>query len=135
MRTAQAAMRHSDPKLTANVYTDPRLLDVRGALDALPVLSLDGPHGNQQRAASAASPLAPDLAPTSGISCRRPAFSGRTEACVEHSAFEARTRVSGNNDRACDDVSWRGSKNKMVGDTGLEPVTPCMSSKYSNQLS
>ena len=21
----------------------------------------------------------------------------------------------------------------MVGDTGLEPVTPCMSSKYSNQ--
>ncbi len=42
LRTAQAAMRHSDPSLTANVYTDPRLLDVAGALDALPDLPLDG---------------------------------------------------------------------------------------------
>ena len=41
LRTAQAAMRHSDPSLTANVYTDPKLLDVSGALDALPSLPLD----------------------------------------------------------------------------------------------
>ncbi len=27
------------------------------------------------------------------------------------------------------------STNRMVGDTGLEPVTSCMSSKCSNQLS
>src|SRR4029450_12170151 len=40
LRTAQAAMRHSDPSLTANVYTDPKLLDVHGALDALPRLPL-----------------------------------------------------------------------------------------------
>jgi integrase len=33
-RTAQAAMRHSDIKLTMSVYTYPNLLDVRGALDA-----------------------------------------------------------------------------------------------------
>ncbi len=39
-RTAQAAMRHSDPSLTANVYTDPKLLDVTGALDKLPFLPL-----------------------------------------------------------------------------------------------
>ncbi len=38
LRTAQAAMRHSDPSLTANVYTDPKLLDVAGALEALPSL-------------------------------------------------------------------------------------------------
>jgi integrase len=43
LRTAQAAMRHSDPSLTANVYTDPKLLDVCGALDALPSLSLNTP--------------------------------------------------------------------------------------------
>ena len=42
LRTAQAAMRHSDPSLTANVYTDPQLLDVAGALDVLPRLPLDG---------------------------------------------------------------------------------------------
>ena len=41
LRTAQAAMRHADPSLTANVYTDPKLLDVHGALDALPKLPLD----------------------------------------------------------------------------------------------
>lgn len=37
-RTAQAAMRHSTIQLTMNLYTDPRLLDVASALDALPSL-------------------------------------------------------------------------------------------------
>ncbi len=39
-RTAQAAMRHSTIDLTMNVYTDPKLLDVAGAMDALPALPL-----------------------------------------------------------------------------------------------
>ena len=42
-RTAQAAMRHSSIDLTMNVYTDPKLLDVAGALDALPELPLAAP--------------------------------------------------------------------------------------------
>lgn len=46
LRTAQAAMRHSDPSLTANVYTDPKLLDVAGALEALPLLRANG-HDRQ----------------------------------------------------------------------------------------
>jgi integrase len=37
-RTAQAAMRHSSLELTMNVYTDPTLLDVAGAVEALPEL-------------------------------------------------------------------------------------------------
>jgi integrase len=49
LRTAQAAMRHSDPSLTANVYTDPRLLDVSGALDVLPTLSIDPSDSAEQR--------------------------------------------------------------------------------------
>ena len=36
-RTAQAAMRHSSIDLTMNVYTDPKLLDVAGALPELPL--------------------------------------------------------------------------------------------------
>ena len=40
-RTAQAAMRHSTLDLTMNVYTDPRLLDVQGAVEALPSLPLN----------------------------------------------------------------------------------------------
>ena len=39
-RTAQAAMHHSSLNLTVNVYIDPELLDVAGAMEALPVLSL-----------------------------------------------------------------------------------------------
>ena len=47
-RTAQAAMRHSSLDLTMNVYTDPQLLDVAGALDRLPELSLDQPGSGAQ---------------------------------------------------------------------------------------
>ena len=36
-----AAMRHSTIDLTMNVYTDPKLLDVCGALDSLPLLNLN----------------------------------------------------------------------------------------------
>ncbi len=39
LRTVQAAMRHSDPKLTTNIYGDATLLDLEGAIDSLPVLS------------------------------------------------------------------------------------------------
>ncbi|MCE9590023.1 MAG: tyrosine-type recombinase/integrase [Planctomycetes bacterium] len=35
-RTAMAAMRHSTIDLTMSVYTDPALLDVAGAVEALP---------------------------------------------------------------------------------------------------
>ncbi len=40
-RTAQAAMRHSRIDLTMNVYTDPLLLDLSGAVERLPDLPLD----------------------------------------------------------------------------------------------
>jgi len=51
LRTTQAAMRHSDPSLTANIYTDPKLLDVSGALDSLPVLPImDHPSPSQTMA-------------------------------------------------------------------------------------
>jgi len=48
-RTAQAAMRHSSIDLTMNVYTDPRVLDIHGALDSLPKLQLDKPLHHSQR--------------------------------------------------------------------------------------
>jgi integrase len=40
-RVAQAAMRHSTIDLTMSVYTDPKLLDVAKALDALPDLRIE----------------------------------------------------------------------------------------------
>ncbi len=49
-RTAQAAMRHSSLDLTMNVYADPTLLDVAGAMEALPELGYRGPGRSAQTA-------------------------------------------------------------------------------------
>ena len=43
-------MRHSKIDLTMNVYTDPRLLDVRAALDVLPSLPLGGSDNQREKA-------------------------------------------------------------------------------------
>ncbi len=51
-RTAQAALRHSTIELTMQTYTDPRLLDVAGALDVLPALPLDGRPGAERMRAT-----------------------------------------------------------------------------------
>lgn len=68
LRTAQLAMRHSTPTLTANIYTDTALLDVAGALDKLPALK--GPKLETAKAVAQAdegvSDHAPDHAPTPG---------------------------------------------------------------------
>jgi len=40
LQIVQKAMRHSDPKLTMNVYTHLELVDVAGALGVLPDLDL-----------------------------------------------------------------------------------------------
>ena len=74
-RTAQAALRHSDINLTMNTYTDPKLLDVAGAMESLPTLPLGAEAAMFDLARnvlsatgtddSTASPLAPTLAPTS----------------------------------------------------------------------
>ena len=49
-RTAQAAMRHSSIDLTMNTYTDPKILDVQGAVESLPSLPLDGRRPDAARA-------------------------------------------------------------------------------------
>jgi hypothetical protein len=62
-------MRHSKVDLTMNVYTDPALLDVRGALDALPALPLDRDQAEGQvlqatgTEGTAARTVAPTVAP------------------------------------------------------------------------
>ena len=77
-RTAQAAMRHSSIDLTMNVYTDPKLLDVAGALESLPALPLTGGPQTDRIAlkatgtdASRSSQFAPAFAPTADESSNR----------------------------------------------------------------
>ena len=59
-RTAQAAMRHGSVDLTMNVYTDPKLLDVYGAMEALPTLNLTGSTTHQQNSMKATGTDAQD---------------------------------------------------------------------------
>ena len=65
-----------DIDLTMDVYTDPKLLDVAGAMESLPALPLSGERGRERLAATGTNPLdgtpskqrsslAPLLAPTS----------------------------------------------------------------------
>jgi integrase len=43
IRTAQQLMRHSDIRLTANVYVDPALLDLQGAVESIPPVASVAP--------------------------------------------------------------------------------------------
>ena len=92
LRTAQAAMRHSTPTLTANVYTDPRLLDVHGAVEALPRLSLTMTRQEVPetlRATGTNSQLAPLLAPTLDKPCLLVAYTGTQEGHFDQQPIEA----------------------------------------------
>ena len=84
-RTAQAAMRHSSIDLTMNVYTDPKLLDVAGALESLPSLPLSGGPQTDRAAVKAtgtddyrSSPFAPAFAPTADESSKSESSADKT---------------------------------------------------------
>ena len=77
-------MRHSKIDLTMNVYTDPKLLDVYGALDSLPSLDLNASPsterpmmratGTHDAAAFAGATAKSFVAPNSGKLCRLLSF-------------------------------------------------------------
>jgi integrase len=134
-RTAQAAMRHSKIELTMGVYTDPKLLDVRGALDSLPMLPLTEGPGSGREATKAtgtedslASLVAPPVAPTVD-------FSGQTEAIPVKLATGTgadgnwRTpAITSTPDKRKEPQTTPVSGSSYVGATGFEPVTPSVSS-------
>ncbi|MEN9666997.1 MAG: hypothetical protein RLZZ326_3360, partial [Planctomycetota bacterium] len=69
-RTAQAALRHSSLELTMQLYTDPKLLDVAGALATLPALPTAGEaiEGARATGTDDARPVALAVALTAGRS-------------------------------------------------------------------
>jgi len=134
-RTAQAAMRHSSLDLTMNVYTDPKLLDVHGALDVLPALPLNGESTTEGFAAkatgtdnSAPSEFAPGFAPT-------PDKTGESQSTSVNLTDADDSQVK-RTERALNADAVKRNKPltttvnglQQVGDTGLEPVTPSLSS-------
>jgi len=136
LRTAQAAMRHSDPKLTANVYTDPKLLDVAGALDALPSLPLDGGREAQRQRATGttdASPLVPPLVPTlgeSGTSGSLRVSGNGTGGAVSNSGGEAETSENGPKSRRLTNAD-KTSRNWAMRGSNPQPH-PCKGCALAN---
>lgn len=88
-RVAQAAMRHSTLELTMNTYTDPRLLDVAGALDVLPALPpISRPDAQRAKATGT------DGRETDGCGFAHPVLPGenvspRTDRLYQNPAAEA----------------------------------------------
>ena len=132
LRTAQAAMRHSKPELTANVYTDPRLLDVAGALDALPALPLD--DGSQSAAAKATGTdahildndvhlLACALAPRSGIGSITTGTNGHLARCGTGANDRSKRAGSGCSVNKNGSRSSHGHEPRQKRAMGLEPTT------------
>jgi len=139
-RTAQAAMRHSTIGLTMNTYTDPKLLDMAGALDALPALPLDGmPADRQEQRAtgtddlrvSGLHPLAPLLAPKSGQRGASGAFAVKMAADDGDDAGPATDAVNPWNVNGNNPLTFAVNGLMKVETSGIEPPTPGLQSRCS----
>jgi integrase len=114
-RTAQAALRHSTLELTMQHYTDPRLLDVAGALAALPALPTASVPPESARATGTDDAVALTVALTRGRTRQNPSVSvtrneldggsGTTSTSRERPIFPAipeRKRKAGEGTRTLD---------------------------------
>ena len=118
-RTAQAALRHSSIDLTMNVYTDPRLLDVHGALDALPEL----PVTAALPTSAAATPQAasPDARKTSAATSQQRAESATTTPSLLAPMLAPNLRKGGHLLSIVDPIGGRIERN---GKSTTRVVTP-----------
>ncbi|WLD13114.1 tyrosine-type recombinase/integrase [Planctellipticum variicoloris] len=139
-RTAQAAMRHSAIDLTMSVYTDPKLLDVHGALNALPALPLNQPLQTEPVAVSATGTdgnrqnlVAPAVAPTPYNPSHLESFPV-TLACFD-AVTEQRTGNAENPKNLSEKASLAvfASEALEVGMTGFEPATSTSRSNLKNR--
>ena len=117
-------MRHGSLELTMGCYTDPRLLDTAGALDALPALPLGGGEGDREAAQATGTDawrsraLAPTLAPTTDNWGQAGSTSVRPNT-TDHWGGSSLSGIP---------VISRGrlTKGGKVEPTGIEPVTSAL---------
>ena len=129
-RTAQEAMRHSDIKLTMNVYTDPALLDVAGAIESLPDLPLDRGEANAQRLRfqpttrrNGDSQFAPKFAPTTGHPGQFGTIPVKMAVPDDPPPALLSRAVKSCYDNSKGPLSTRDNGPLKVGATGFEPAT------------
>ncbi len=124
LQVAQRAMRHSDPKLTANVYTHLGLLDVAGAVNALP--SLGASCMPVQLAAQSGNSVAPTVALRIGFSSHKQANLGTRHDSVDVKGDKGDTSVSCPIDRGIRNMAQDGGREKWRAqqDSNLWPLAP-----------
>ena len=134
-RTAQAAMRHSDIKLTMGVYTDPRLLDTRAAVEKLPTFPLNSGNpparaetrmtGTENPAVGRRHSVAPTVAPTR---CNGGQFGSDrvTDGSVDDSQNDGEgCGENAGNVNEKPPVTTPVVTGGQVGPAGFEPTTSC----------
>ena len=133
-RTAQAAMRHSKVDLTMNVYTDPKLLDVAGAMESLPAPPLGTGPQREAAAVSATgtddlppSPLVPTLVPTTGKSCILGSIRDKLTSNGGEGEKAGAVAVSACPVKRNNPLTSAVNGLLGVGGRGLEPPTPSLS--------
>ena len=139
-RTAQEAMRHSDILLTMGTYTDPKLLDVAGAIEALPALPLTSDPRRELLAATGtdtpvrtARQFAPGFAPTTVKSATPGAIPDKMAKADDAAGrFSPDARRLG---KAKEKGTLDGFSNvpSSVGAKGFEPSTSWSRTKRSSQ--
>ena len=119
-RTAQAAMRHSDIKLTMGVYTDPRLINVRGAVERLPSLT------------PTELVTLPVTRPT-GRAGQSAATGDKNGPIDRQECDPGEIDVSACPDKEKPSVTSSVTEGQLVGPAGFEPTTSCTPSKRASQ--
>ena len=126
-RTAQAAMRHSDIKLTMGTYTDAKHLDVREAMERLPNLHSATPDDSR---------FALHVAPHSCNVGQIGASPDKQATEVEKGRGAGRTKRNPRNANEKTPVTTAvitGADGGKVGLAGFEPTTSCTPSKRASQ--
>jgi hypothetical protein len=126
----QAAMRRRKIEMTMNVYTDPKLLDLAGALKALPNLPLNDqtPNNSGKLTDTGRSVVAPTVAPTRCNGGQSKSNLHKSANDYEHERDSRRFDVSRDGVKTRNPLTKAVNGCREMGATGLEPVTPSVSS-------
>ncbi len=139
-RTAQAAMRHSTIDLTMNAYTDPKLLDVCGALDSLPSLDLNTSPSTEKNWMRATGTDCPKSSPSTNSPNNSPAtdFRGHSRPfpVITSGNADQRTKRQPNAEnpvKSNEKALFAGFANKAfrVERKGVEPSTSALRTQRS----
>ncbi len=153
VRTAMELMRHTDAKLTMNVYTDPHLLATASAVESLPALT--GEHadadtdatealatGTDDRAMTDGEKLSVILSVENDVSGPEASHGGTVEGTgpdrptphTRGTAWDTKSMETRGSDTGCPAMSHAATGNRPAGMTGRKELGPVGFEPTTNAL-